>query len=188
MAVLELLEERGIDDVTVDEISRIADISPRTFFNYFASKEEAMLGDAPELPEQEVIDAFLDGRGSVLDDLAIVLRHAGDRSTADAEMLQLRHRLLKQFPQLFAARMATMRAFEESVGEIVALRLARDEPALAADPDARASKARLVTLVAFAAMRHAWTAWAHGPSPSLLTDQLTDSFTQLKSLFASEPA
>ena len=188
VAVLELLDERGIDGVTVDEISRMADVSPRTFFNYFASKEEAMLGDAPELPGQDVIDEFLEGHGTVLEDLATVLTRAGDHATADAEMLHLRHRLLKQFPQLFAMRMATMRAFEESVAEIVAVRLARDEPALAADPDARASRARLITLVAFAAMRHAWTAWAHSAGPAPLADQLAESFAELRSLFASEPA
>jgi len=188
VAVLELLAERGFDGVTVDEISRLADVSPRTFFNYFASKEEAMLGDSPELPDQRVIDEFLIGRGSVLDDLVTVLRHAGDKSTSDAEMLHLRHQLLKQFPQLFAMRMASMRAFEESVGEIVALRLGRDEPALAADPDRLSSKARLITLVAFATMRHAWTCWAHSEASTLLTDQLDESFAELKSLFASEPA
>ncbi|MCU1411512.1 MAG: TetR family transcriptional regulator [Rhodoglobus sp.] len=188
VAVLELLAERGVDGVTVDEISRMADVSPRTFFNYFASKEEAMLGDSPELPDQHVIDAFLAGTGTVLDDLATVLKYSGDKTTADAEMLQLRHTLLKQFPQLFAMRMASMRAFEESVGEVVGQRLARDEPELAADPERLSSKARLITLVAFATMRHAWTCWAHGESPSLLTDQLTESFAELKALFSSDPA
>ena len=188
VAVLELLAERGVDGVTVDEISRLADVSPRTFFNYFASKEEAMLGDSPELPDQRIIDEFLAGTGTVLDDLATVLKYSGDKTTADAEMLQLRHQLLKQYPHLFAMRMASMRAFEESVGEVVAQRLARDEPALAAEPERLSSKARLITLVAFATMRHAWTCWAHSETPSLLTDQLNDSFTELKALFASEPA
>jgi AcrR family transcriptional regulator len=188
VAVLELLAERGLDGVTVDEISRVADVSPRTFFNYFASKEEAMLGDSPEVPEQAVVDEFLGGNGTVLDDLAILLRSSGDKSTADAEMLQLRHRLLKQFPELFAMRMATMRAFEESVGELVAVRLARDEPALAADPAALASRARLVTLVAFAAMRHAWTCWANSEPPTQLIDRLNESFAELKTLLASERA
>ncbi len=68
----------------------------------------------------------------------------------------------------------------------MAHRLARDEPALAADPDARSGKARLITLVAFAAMRHAWTAWAHSPTPALLTDKLHESFAELRSLFASD--
>ena len=188
VAVLQLLDERGVDGVTVDEISRLADVSPRTFFNYFASKEEAMLGDSPELPDQQIIDDFLAGQGAVLDDLAVVLRHSGDQFTTDSEMLQLRHRLLKQFPQLFAMRMASMRAFEESVSEIVAVRLARDEPALASDPAGINGRARLVTLVAFAAMRHAWVSWAHSETPSVLADQLEDSFAQLKTLFASDPA
>lgn len=188
IAVLELLEERGIDGVTVDEISRMADVSPRTFFNYFASKEEAVLGDAPELPAQEIIDEFLEGSGSVLDDLALVLVRASDRATADAEMLHLRHRLIRQYPQLFALRMATMRAFEESIADVVALRLARDEPALAEDPDARADKARLITLVAFAAMKHAWFSWAHSATPAVLTDKLEESFAELRSLFATETA
>ena len=184
VAVLELLAERGLDGVTVDDISRVADVSPRTFFNYFASKEEAMLGDSPELPSRQHVDDFLHGRGTVLEDLALLLRHAGDKSTNDVEMLHLRHGLLKQFPQLFAMRMASMRAFEESVGEVVAERIALDEPDL--DPDARASRARLTTLVAFAAMRHAWQAWAHGEPHRELTDQLATSFAELKTLLASE--
>jgi len=186
VAVLELLAERGLDGVTVDEISRVADVSPRTFFNYFASKEEAMLGDSPELPSRQHIDDFLHGDGTVLEDLALLLRHAGDKSANDVEMLHLRHGLLKQFPQLFAMRMASMRAFEESVGEVVAERLALDDPDL--DADTRASRARLTTLVAFAAMRHAWQAWAHGEPHRELTDQLAASFDELKSLLASEHA
>ena len=44
-AVLTLCAQRSIDKVTIDEISRFAEISPRTFFNYFASKDSALVGD-----------------------------------------------------------------------------------------------------------------------------------------------
>src|SRR5665213_3942549 len=51
LAAVELASERGFDRVTIDEISHVANVSPRTFFNYFPSKESAIIGELPELPE-----------------------------------------------------------------------------------------------------------------------------------------
>jgi len=186
VAVIELVAERGLDGVTVDEISRVADVSPRTFFNYFASKEESMLGDPPDLPDDEAIARFVASRGRILDDLAALLSGSGEKLMADMELFKLRHGLLKQYPQLFAMRIATMRAFEDSLGEIVSQRLAVSDPDVAADPDALASRSRLVTLVAFAAMRHAWTHWAGVEPAAHLADLLRESFAELTSLFASD--
>ena len=189
-AVLNLVSERGLDGVTIDEISAVADVSPRTFFNYFASKEDALVGDSPQLPAEESIEAFVDGginaaAADLLDGLGELLVEASELSMQDLGVVQLRRALLKQYPQLFAMRMASMHQFEDELDGVVARRLAKDDPALAADVAALRQKSRLVTLIAFAAMRHAWTSWADSDSTTVLADRLRATFANLKTILAT---
>lgn len=181
MAAVGLVADNGLDRVTVDEISHAADISPRTFFNYFPSKEAAIIGDAPELPDRAAVGRYVHAPAgtSVFDGLGSLFGAATDDSAADGDLMHRRRSLLKQYPELFARRMAAMRTFEEQLREVVADRLVVEEPGLAGDPAALLSRSRLITLVAFGVMRHAWSCWSEAESGMRLSDRLAESFAEL---------
>src|SRR5213596_3319866 len=51
-----LFVERGYDETTVDDLAAAAGMSKRTFFRYFASKEELVMGKYEYFGEQLVDD------------------------------------------------------------------------------------------------------------------------------------
>jgi AcrR family transcriptional regulator len=192
-AVLRLALDRGLEHVTVEEISRDADISPRTFFNYFVSKEAAMAGDSPALLEEDGISKFIAGgpTGDLLRDLGELIANAAESTSESRDTMLMRRDLHTRYPHLFALRLAGMKAFEDELALLIESRLVHDEPTLADDPQALKSRARFITLVAFAALRHAWTCWADpgGDRDEPLAPKLRASFDQLETLLVqSSPA
>lgn len=68
-AALTLVSAHGLDGVTVEQICADADVSPRTFFNYFTSKAHAALGlDTVQVPEAASA-WFAAADGPLIDDL-----------------------------------------------------------------------------------------------------------------------
>jgi AcrR family transcriptional regulator len=58
-AALRLVVERGLENVRVEDVAAAAGVSPRTFNNYFASKQEAMCAIAVDRAEL-IGEALLD--------------------------------------------------------------------------------------------------------------------------------
>ncbi len=187
-AALGLVVEKGLENVTVDEISNRADVSPRTFFNYFASKEAALLGESPKLPTDGSVGRYVDGElgGSALEGLGELISVASEDSGEDAETHALRFSLLKQYPQLFTLRMSAMRSFEEQLTLVVAERLRRDEPTL--DDGILRGKAKLITLVAFGVIRYAWSCWAEDEGAMTLSERMNESFALLPGILSAGAA
>ncbi len=73
IAARHLTAERGLSGFTIEELCAEVDVSRRTFFNYFASKENAVLGLPAQLDTTELDEAFVAGRTTpraLLDDFA----------------------------------------------------------------------------------------------------------------------
>jgi AcrR family transcriptional regulator len=198
VAVLRLVRRLGYDAVTVEMISRDADVSARTFFNYFPSKEDAVVGDPPILPSGDALEPFIrgSGPGRILHDVVDLIEIATEANITDRELVRWRREVLREHPELFARRTAGMHEFESHLGEAVRQRLLHDDPHLADTPERLASDAQLTTLVIMAALRHGWAEWVEeknesrpgGDIESTLRGHLDASFSRLQRLLSREPS
>ncbi|GAA1494748.1 TetR/AcrR family transcriptional regulator [Curtobacterium herbarum] len=190
-AALRIAIEHGLSAVTVDEVSRRADVSPRTFFNYFPSKEQAILGDDPTLPQGQDLEAFVAGgpSGELLADLGTLLVHSAHELIDERGLIGERQQVLRANPELFSQRMASMKEFQAGIQSVVEQRLRREDgmppasgaPTTPADDEVR-RRARLASLVGMAALRHAWWEWSESDADAHLVDELERSFADLGAL------
>ncbi|ROP64246.1 TetR/AcrR family transcriptional regulator [Curtobacterium sp. PhB115] len=180
-AALRIATEDGLGAVTVDEISRRADVSPRTFFNYFPNKEQAILGDDPRLPDDDALQVFVDGGpdGDLLADIGALLVHSTVELIEERGLIGERQQVLRANPELFSRRMESMKEFQAEIQSAVSRRLESADPELARDPDALRRRARLASIVALAALRHAWWEWSDSEAGSHLVDELRRAFAEL---------
>src|SRR3954452_8389109 len=84
-AAAELFEERGYDATTVADIAAAADIGTRTFFSYFASKEELLFpsSDARVAATLRAIAT----RGPAEGPADVLLRALRDAAEADDDLV-----------------------------------------------------------------------------------------------------
>jgi len=133
-AALRLIAERGFSNVTVEEIAEAANVSPRTFFNYFPSKEAALFGADPALKDatRDAIVHSLPGQP-----ITTVLRSVmtGQARRVADEFAELggdpvewlgQMRAARSDPHLHALHAGQMAAIERSLTEAIAQRLGAD--------------------------------------------------------------
>jgi AcrR family transcriptional regulator len=106
-AALRLVDERGLACVTVEEISAAADVSTRTFFNYFATKDETITGD-PLVQARDMRDrlAAIPPAVPVIEALLLALAPAVAQLQADQDLWFTRMRVIENNPALQPALLA----------------------------------------------------------------------------------
>jgi AcrR family transcriptional regulator len=174
---LDLVAERGFAHVTVEDIAEAADVSPRTFFNYFPSKEAALFGADPdrtealrqrliqELPGESALEAL---RVVMVGEARALIEEFHELGGDPVEWLR-RMKASHVDPHLRAARAAQMAKSESAVAEALAERLGTD-------PE-RDPYPMLLAAAGTGVMRAAFSFWGRSGG-SVPLDQLVDAAFQ----------
>jgi AcrR family transcriptional regulator len=172
-AAVDLALERGVERITVADIAAAAGVSRRTFFNYFATKEDALVGENPQMAE--FLGQALAGRPAGEPPLTAVHRALQETFavflTDDIrDRIAARHRLLAACPGLLPRHLARYAAFEHLLAEAVTARSTGSDPA--ADPE-------LLATVIAGAVRLCLQRWSRDGHPPLAR-QLDTAFAALR--------
>jgi AcrR family transcriptional regulator len=144
VSAMRLFAERGFEATTIADIAAAADISPRTFFAYFPSKEEVVF--AKFEPAFDDFDRTLTERPpgtTALEALRTWIGRAAKEFAGDTDAARLEARLRRESPAVAACDLQHMRQFEQRLAEAVGEDLGEPSDAL---------RPRLVAAAAVAAL------------------------------------
>ncbi|MCA2180830.1 TetR/AcrR family transcriptional regulator [Nonomuraea glycinis] len=177
-AALRLSLRHGVENVTVEQIADEADIALRTFFNYFSSKEEAVMATL-SAAAQELIAQFRarPRTESVLRafrEAVVVVMSQSDVAGRDFVPA---FQLIRSTPTLVPHQLAVLAAQEKALAEAISARIGQP----AADV-----YARLCAACALTALRVVLEAWLQRtadtdqqPDPALLGRQVDTVLNEL---------
>lgn len=125
-----LVREHGLDNVTVEMICDAVGVSPRTFFNYFDSKIDAVLGIEPWELDAQVAATFVAGgpTGRTLDDCAHLVASVLTSSPVDHDRMGVVMELAQSEPALVVRQLAWFEQHKVEVEALVARRNGNDLP------------------------------------------------------------
>ncbi|WP_083701658.1 TetR/AcrR family transcriptional regulator [Tersicoccus sp. Bi-70] len=185
----ELTTEHGLLGFTVEQLCEDVGISRRTFFNYFASKDDAVIGTPARNPLELLGEEFVargPAGGDLVDDVSDLISHSfanADDPTGPARLMTL----IRHEPVL-AERVLTM--MQSGVAELAEL-IRRRVDAPLDDPFPGLAAAMLSHLAGYTMHRfmelHAPRATGHPVSPSDF-DRLLDQHVRLAAELFSRPS
>ncbi|MFJ2780783.1 MULTISPECIES: TetR family transcriptional regulator [unclassified Kitasatospora] len=164
-AALELLTVKGFDVVTIDEIAAAAGVSKRTFFRYFASKEDVVvqfLADLGTGMRAGLAARPVGERPSValLHAVSVPVRACGDHADRALRVVQL----ILRTPALLARFLERQARWRDELTAELALRQGLDP-----DTDLYPRLAAGMALTAFDAVLQRWSDSDGSEDPAELT-------------------
>lgn len=120
LAALRQAVEKGSASVTVESICSDALISPRTFYNYFHSRDAVLAGQEWSTITSEMAERFAaDDSGDLLSRLVRLFIEASPKSPLEHEIADLRRRLFEREPQWTEHAMAGFTRCVDHIAELV---------------------------------------------------------------------
>ncbi|MFC5928602.1 TetR/AcrR family transcriptional regulator [Cryobacterium melibiosiphilum] len=172
-----LVLRHGFDNVTVDMICEASEISQRTFFNYFKTKDAAVIGaDVPHVDEAKARE-FISSDSDLLAELLTLMMTMAANLNFDEKLMTDRIIVFGQNPDLMHKQMERMTRVTAEVTELVYLRIRRAagqppveqagvEPAVL-EQDLR-DQAELLTNAIMGVLRFVATRWIPTPDSAAM--------------------
>jgi AcrR family transcriptional regulator len=151
-AALRLFVDHGYDDTAVEEIAEAADVSPRTFYRYFASKEEVIFDDPDaEAALRNVLAHPRPGEG----DAESIARAVLEAMLANEERVRLARTIIDSTPALRARALQRV----EETADLIAQNLPSTASRTGSAGMAARLRARILAHAIASAVRVAFFAW-----------------------------
>ena len=174
-----LVEAHGLDAVTVESICSEAGVSTRTFFNYFESKDDAVLGVEPLVLDPEVVAVFTAGgpTGRLGADLEALVTSLVDRPSLGRHRIACAMELARKEPRLLGRQVAAFERHHKDMAALVAARLGL-EPS--------APRVELVTLLVLSLTRAAFVQWEAAGQQGDVRDAVPAVLAELRELLRDD--
>jgi len=179
-AAVELALQHGSEHVTVDQICEAADISARTFFNYFGSKEVAIVGPANKTPDEDLLEEFVAKDGPLLADFLHVFVENVRRKEPDVDLIKARRALFDKEPQLSAQRMNREANARSLYTDVITRRLLRQDPSLGLEE--ATAEATIAVAVALGVMHAAGAHWIDSDGTADIDPLINTALERVKRL------